>query len=106
MAARFRVNQAALDRFARSAPVKAAVAEKFAKPILEDAKDNLASMGAVDTGALRDSGRVVEGSDGAEVVFEADYAALVHEGDGSSRNKGPRPYLANAAFRERGDVKT
>jgi hypothetical protein len=82
------------------------VLKRLGDDILRDAQQNLEDMDAVKSGVLKRSGRVYQEQDGTTaVVFEASYAEIVHEGEGTSRKKGPRPYLANAVAKNRGEIR-
>lgn len=61
----------------------------------------------VDTGALRDSGRVVDGDDQSAVTYDAPYAAIVHERMDLSHSTGQPKYLEaamNEIARQVGDT--
>ena len=79
-------------------PEVTAALQKLADDILTEARANVQSMGAVETGKLLNSGHVVVMGDELQVVFDTDYAAAVHEGNGRTP---PRPYLAQAAMKTR-----
>lgn len=72
---------AELSKLAKGATVEA-IRER-AGDLLEDARDRV----PVVTGTLRDSGKVDELADGADVVFSADYATDVHENPDSTGYK-------------------
>lgn len=78
---------------------------EVADDILVDARKNLLEMHAYETGNLYRSGTVREEGNGFEVGFTADYAAYVHEGVNGHNRGQRRPYLANAAFKDRGIIK-
>lgn len=98
------ISQAALDQLMSNPELLRVLRERVAEPVLADAQANLYAMGAVDSGNLHDSGKVEDIPGGFRVSFEADYAAIVHEGEGVGRNSVPRPFLANAMARDRGTI--
>lgn len=71
----------------------------LAETILSEARTNIVSMGAVDSGRLRDSGRVDGNGGEYTVYYDVDYAPYVHEG---TSDTPPRPFLSNAALKQRG----
>lgn len=72
-----------------------------------EAKQNIVEMGAVDTGAMLNSGTVQPAGDLARrIVFTADYSLYVHEGHrtrGGSHVPG-RPFLSKAVDEARPDI--
>lgn len=99
--ARAVVDQAALRKLVRDPGVQRAIRAQVVDPISEE---SLADV-PVDTGTLRDS-HFVEAEEGVHRIgFDTDYAALVHEGDGVGKNSVPRPFLARAALRDRGEIR-
>lgn len=67
---------------------------RIAEDIFEDSQRRV----PVDSGTLKGSGRVVETDTGAEVVYDADYAAHVEYGTSTQR---AQPYLGPAAVKKR-----
>jgi hypothetical protein len=73
--------------------------DETARDVLKRAQSNIVSMGAVDTGAMHDSGSVQAAGQGSHrVVFTVEYALYVHEGH---RTRGTtfvpgRPFLTTA----------
>lgn len=95
---RFTVDRAALERVPSMPAIDSRV-RTLANTIHDEARGNIIRMGAVDTGALRDSG-VVDGAESTYMVgFDTDYAAYVHEG---TYKMPARSYLAEAALKKRG----
>ena len=81
--------------------------DQSGRRVLERAKSNIQSMGAVDTGRMLNSG-VVEpvGPLARRIHFTAPYSLYVHEGHrtrGSTFVPG-RPYLSTAVDQERGGI--
>lgn len=75
--------------------------EKAREEVARMARDILAEsqrLVPVDTGRLRASGRVSETATGAEVAYDAPYAAHVENGTGRSP---AQPYLTPAALKRR-----
>ncbi len=71
-----------------------AVSQKTAQKVVKDAQ----GKAPVKTGHLRDSARVVATANGAEVIFEADYAPQIENGhmDADGRFVGGQHFLANS----------
>lgn len=105
MASDVRVDRADLAHLLEAAQVQDAL-DVAAASILRVAKRKLREKGAVDTGRLRRSGRVEVAEDGVGRVvgFDTPYAHVVHDGLGLGRNDPPRPFLAEAAYRNQGRI--
>lgn len=52
---------------------------------------------------LRDTGFVEAEGNTVRVGYTADYAAIAHEGEGTHKGKGRRPFLANAITQVQGE---
>lgn len=104
MASDVSLNRSGLDDLLTSEAVQSALREQYSEPILADARRNLKTMGAYDTGDLSRSGRIEDDPEhpGHQLVgFDVPYAHVVHDGLGRGRNDPPRPYLAEAAIKRR-----
>ncbi len=108
---RSRIDEAAVRAIRRRPDVQGALKE-VAYRILEDSDRNIIEMGAIDSGRMIRSGKV-EQEDGLTRVsyytirtpsLENGYAGIVHDGTGIGRNAVPRPFLLNAAVRDRGTL--
>lgn len=73
----------------------------LAQSIADDAIANITSMGAVDTGRLRNSIEVQGTGSEYTVYTDVDYAAYVHEG---TQHVPAKPFLANASLKQRGKL--
>lgn len=101
----------ALDRVALAAvslePDVQLRMRKLAEEIQAESQANVLSMKVYDTGLLYDSAFIEEENGAYRIGYGlpgsgVDYARYPHEGESTSRHYGPRPFLANAALRDRG----
>jgi hypothetical protein len=98
-----RVDRTDLAHLLHAAQVQDAL-DKLCDNILDDGRRNIVEKGAVETRTLLRSGRteVIDDGVGRRVGFETPYAHVVHDGLGRGRNDPPRPFLTEAALRNRG----
>jgi hypothetical protein len=102
--ARFTLDRAALARIGDDPAIRERI-DRLGEEIHAEARENIIQMRAVDTGRLLSSGFSEREGEIIRIGFQVDYATYVHEGEGGDRAVGPRPFLAQAALRDRGELK-